>query len=714
MNDSNRKPDAAAVTTAAANPVVRYERAGRIAVITIDNPPVNAMGYAARRGVWDAMERLAADAEVAGAVLLCAGRTWSAGADITEFDAPPRDPWLPQMVQKIEDSPKLVVAALHGTALGGGLETALGCHYRCALASARLGFPEVNLGLIPGAGGTQRAPRLAGLRRALELMISGRPIAAAEARDCGLVDELVEGDLRAAAIACAQRLLAVGAPLRRSAARRIPGEAGTPEFFAAYRAEIAPRTRGQFAPECAVQAVEAATTLPFAAGIRRESELFEQCRHSAQSQALRHLFFAEREAGKPVGMPAGSAPRPLHSVAVVGAGTMGRGIALNFLAAGLPVTLLEADAAALDRGLAGMRDALDGAVRKGRLGTAQRAAQLALLRGAVSYTDLAEADLVIEAVFESMAVKQQVFGELDRACRPGAVLASNTSTLDLDVIAAATGRPQDVIGLHFFAPANVMPLLEIVRGARTAPEVLATALDAAKKIRKTAVVVGVCFGFVGNRMFIPYLREAQRMILEGTPVERIDAAAVEFGMAMGPNAVCDLSGLDVFQKLFSEWHERPDDPAFCRMIAVLHAQGRLGQKSSRGFYRYDGRRAEPDPEVMELARREAAALGIAARENGNPDIVDRLLCALINEGARVLAEGIARRPGDIDVIFANGYGFPRWRGGPMWHADTLGLRKVYDRINEFRAEFGDRYWTPAPLLEELARSGRGFADWSGP
>jgi len=689
---------------------VSYGRDGAIAVITIDQPPVNAMSQAVRQGVWDAMERLAADREARAAVLLCAGRTWSAGADITEFDAPPRDPWLPQMVQKIEDAPKLVVAAIHGTALGGGLETALGCHYRCAAPTAKLGFPEVNLGLIPGAGGTQRAPRLAGVRKALDLIISGKPIGAREALNCGLIDEIIDGDLTAGAIAYAARLLETGAPIRRAGSIAPDRAAGTPAFFADYRKEIAARTRGFPAPERAVRAVEASVQLPFADGMQREDALFWEGMQSIESKAQRHLFFAERDAAKLPDVPKGTPLRPTARVAVIGAGTMGGGIAMCFTSAGIPVTLLEMNREALDRGLGAIRKNYQAAVDKGRMEAADLERTMALFRGSVDYADLADADLVVEAVFESMRVKLDVFAKLDAACRPGAILATNTSTLDVDAIARATRRPEDVIGLHFFAPANIMPLLEVVRGNRTAKDVLATSMDMAKRIRKIAVVVGVCFGFVANRMFIPYIREAQQLILEGNAPDRVDAAAVAFGMAMGPNAVCDLSGIDVFRNLLAEWQERPADSAFCRMIDVLHGMKRLGQKTGAGFYRYEGRNAVPDPEVTAIAAREAAALGIAPRRAEDAEIVERLLCALVNEGARVLEDGIARNAGDIDVIFANGFGFPRWRGGPMFYADTLGSRKVYDAICGYRERYGDRYWNPAPLLEKLARSGTKFAD----
>jgi 3-hydroxyacyl-CoA dehydrogenase len=691
--------------------VVHYAVEDGIAVITIDNPPVNAMSHAVRSGVCDAVDRFARDSGAKAAVLICAGRTFVAGADITEFDRPPQDPWLPEVVHRLEAAPKTIVAAIHGTALGGGLETASGCHYRCALPSAKVGLPEVNLGLLPGAGGTQRLPRLSGVRRALDLMIAGKPIGAVEAKDCGIIDEIVDGDLRAAAIAYARRLVADNAPPRRVSDLAVDAAEATPEFFADYRREIAARTRGFFAPEQIIRCVEAAVSMPYADALKLERRLFDECKQSIQSRAQRHLFFAEREVARIPDIPKDTPVREIGRAAVIGAGTMGTGIAITFADAGIPVTLLEADRAGLDRGLGRIRDHYAAAVDKGRMSSAQMEQRLALLAGTMDHADLAQADVVIEAVFESMAVKQQVFRQLDTACRPGAVLASNTSTLNLDVIAAATRRPQDIVGLHFFAPANVMPLLEIVRGAKTGPDVIATAMAVAKRIRKIGVLSGVCFGFIGNRMFVPYIREAQLLLLEGVPAERVDRVAVDWGMAMGPLAVCDLSGLDVFRKLFDEWQDRPVDPSFCRVGLVLSESGRLGQKTGAGFYRYEGRKALPDAEVAAIARREGQALGIERREVGDAEIGERLLYSMINEGARILEEGIALRPGDIDVVYANGYGFPRYRGGPMFYADTVGPRTVYDGICRYRERYGDTWWTPAPLLERLADEGWSFADW---
>lgn len=692
--------------------VVSYSLEGDIAVITIDNPPVNAMGQATRQGVWDAIDRLNDDAAAKAAVLICNGRTFIAGADISEFDKPIQDPWLPALVQKIEDAGKPVVAAIHGTALGGGLETALGCHYRCAVAAAKLGLPEVTLGLLPGASGTQRLPRLAGVQKALDMMISGRPVGAVEAKDCGIIDEIIDADLRTGAIAYARRLVAEGAPMRRVSKMQIPGTKIDDAFFAGYRKQMQRQTRGFFAPEQIVKCVEAAVNRPYGEALKLERELFDRCKNSIHSKSMRHLFFAEREINKIPDVPKDTPRRDLKKVAIIGAGTMGGGITMNFLNAGQPVTLLETDQAALDRGLTVIRGNYDVNVKKGRMTGDQLERTMAMITGTLDYSDLADADLVVEAVFENMGIKRDVFTRLDAVCKPGAILASNTSSLDLDEIAAVTGRPGDVIGLHFFAPANVMPLLEIVRGAKTGKDVIATAMDMSRRIRKVGVLVGVCFGFVGNRMFFPYIREAQRMLLEGIEPERVDRVAFDWGMAMGPLAVCDLSGNDVFHKLFNEWKGRPNDPALCRMSTVLTEAGRLGQKTGMGFYRYQGRDALPDEQVTEMIRREANTLGIEPRVMDDVEIEERLLFSMINEGALVLEEGIALRPGDIDVIFANGYGFPRYRGGPMFFADTIGLPTVLEGIEKYRSRYGDLYWTPAPLLKQLAGEGKTFTEWS--
>ena len=692
---------------------VSYEVEHGIAVITIDNPPVNAMSATVRKGCWEALDRLAADDAARAAVLICTGRTFIAGADITEFDKPITDPWLPDVVEKFETSDKLIVAAIHGAALGGGLETAMGCHYRCALPIARVGLPEVHLGLLPGATGTQRLPRLAGARMALDMMTSGRQVGAKEAFEAGIIEKLVEGDLRAGAGAWARELLDGGAPLKRVSQLEIHDAADMDnEFYAEYEQQLARKARGFFAPFQILKCVQAAVNESYPDAVRTERRLFDECKASTHSQAQRHLFFAEREVAKIPDVPKTTPVREINSVAVIGAGTMGGGIAMNFVNAGIPVTALEADQAGLERGLGIIRRNYSAAVDKGRMTQEQLEQAMGMITPATDYAGVAGADLVIEAVFENMDIKKQVFTELDGVCKQGAILASNTSSLDLNEIAEATKRSQDVIGMHFFAPANVMRLLEIVRGEQTAADVIATAMAMAKKIRKVGVLVGVCFGFVGNRMFFPYVREAQMMMLEGIPPERVDRVAFDWGMAMGPHAVMDLSGLDIFYKLNNEWRDRPGDPVYCRMINVLTEMGRLGQKTGAGTYRYEGRKPLPDPEVMEIARREAQALGVPQVEVSDGEIVERLLYSMINEGARALEEGIAIRPGDIDVIFVNGYGMPRYRGGPMKYADVAGLDNVLAAVEKYRARYGDLWWTPAPLLEQLARSGSSFQAWS--
>ena len=691
---------------------IHYQVEDGIAVITIDNPPVNAMSAAVRQGCWDALERLAADASARAAVLICAGRTFIAGADITEFDKPVVDPWLPEVVEKFEAAEKLVVAAIHGAALGGGLETAMGCHYRCAVPGARMGLPEVHLGLLPGATGTQRLPRLAGARKALDLMISGRQINAKEALEAGIIEKLIDGDLRAGAIAWARELLDSGAPIKRVSQLDIDASDADTAFFAEYEQNLARKARGFFAPGQIVKCVQAALREPYREALATERRLFNECKASTHSQAQRHLFFAEREAAKIPDVPKTTPAREVNNVAVIGAGTMGGGIAMNFVNAGIPVTLLEVDQAGLERGLGVIRKNYSIAVDKGRMRAAQLEQAMALLSPTTDYADLAAADLVIEVVFENMDIKKQVFTRLDEVCKAGAILASNTSSLDLNQIAAMTKRPEDVIGMHFFAPANIMKLLEIVRGEHTAGDVIATAMAVAKRIRKVGVLVGVCFGFVGNRMFFPYIREAQLMMLEGVPPQRVDQVAFDWGMAMGPHAVMDLSGLDIFYKLNNEWQDRPDDPVYCRMTSVLTEMGRLGQKTGAGTYRYEGRKAMPDSQVMDIARREAQALGVKQLEISDEEIIERLLYSMINEGARVLAEGIAIRPGDIDVIFVNGYGMPRYRGGPMKYADMIGPDKICAAVEKYRARYGDLWWTPAPLLEQLARAASSFQAWS--
>ncbi|MSR14423.1 MAG: 3-hydroxyacyl-CoA dehydrogenase [Gammaproteobacteria bacterium] len=692
--------------------VVSYALEGDVAVITVDNPPVNALSLPVRRGLAQCVERFAADASAKAAVLFCAGRTFIAGADITEFDKPIEEPWLPKVVHQMEDCVKPIVAAIHGTALGGGLETAMACHYRVAVDTAQVGLPEVTLGLLPGATGTQRLPRLAGVQAALDAMISGKPMPAKIAHEKGIIDALVDGELKAGAVKFAKALVNEGKGPRKVRDIKIDAASLPATFFADYRKSMAREARGFFAPEQIVKCVEAAVALPYFDAVARENALFMECMASTQSKAQRHMFFAEREVAKVPDVPKDTAMRAIKQVAVIGGGTMGGGIAMNFANVGIPVLVKEINQEALDRGMNIIRANYEGTVKKSKLTQAQMDKCMALITPTLDYNAIGDADLVIEAVFETMSVKKEVFEKLDTVCKPGAILASNTSSLNVDEIAAFTKRPQDVIGLHFFAPANVMTLLEIVRGAKTSKEVIATCMTLAKTIRKIGALVRVCFGFVGNRMYFPYVREAQRMMLEGVAPERLDRVAHEWGMAMGPHAVSDLSGLDVFDKLNKEWKDKPNDPSYCRMIGVLVSKGRLGQKSGAGIYKYEGRNAVPDPEVTALAKAEAAALNIPQLEVTDTEIIERLFYAMINEGALILEEGIAMRPSDIDVVYCHGYGMPRHRGGPMQYADTVGLDRVYQAMQKYRTRYGDLYWTPAPLIEKLVKAGKTFEQWS--
>ena len=692
--------------------VVSYECAGNIGVITINNPPVNAMSYAVRLGLWRVLDEFLADPGAAGGVLICTGRTFIAGADITEFDRPPEDPWLPKLLNKLEASPKPMVAALHGTALGGGFETALACHYRCALSSSSMGLPEVNLGLLPGAGGTQRLPRLTGIPKALDMILSGKPVGAAEAKSCGVIDEIIDGDLREGAIAYAHRLVEQGAPVRRLCETEIDIAGLQVGFFEQARVKVARESRGFFSPKQIINCLQAAAEKPFTEALELETRLFNECKASPHSRAQRYLFFAERTITKIPDIPKDTPLREINSVGIIGAGTMGSGIAINFLNAGIPVILLEMSQEALDRGIGRIRKTYSDYVDKGRLQAGVMDQRMALLSGSLDYQALAGADLVIEAVFEDMKIKREVFSKLDQVCKPTAILATNTSSLDVNEIAGITKRPEDVIGLHFFAPANIMVLLEIVRGAKTAKDVIATSMALARRIKKTAVLVGVCFGFVGNRVYFPYIREADFMMLEGVAPERIDRLAYDWGMAMGPLSVVDLSGIDVFHSALMAWRDRPVDPVAYRMLGLLREQGRLGQKTGAGYFGYDGRKPVPDAAVVGMARREAERLGVPQREVEDEEIIERLLFAMVNEGARVLDEGIALRACDIDVVFTSGYGMPRYRGGPMIYADMTGLQKVYDAVCKYRDRYGDRYWTPAPLLEQLVTEGRTFEQWS--
>jgi 3-hydroxyacyl-CoA dehydrogenase len=689
---------------------VSFTRDGEIGVITVANPPVNALSQPVRAGLKDAVQAGLADAGVKAMVLICDGATFIAGADIREFGKPLAAPSLVPVIDAMESSDKPIVAAIHGTALGGGLEVALGCHYRVAVPSARVGLPEVNLGLLPGAGGTQRLPRLVGVEKALDFIVQGTHVPAAEALRLGLLDELIAGDLKAGAIAFARRVLAEKRGVKRASA--LPVAPVAADFFANYEAGIARRLRGFKAPFHIIKAVQAAAELPFAEGMQREAELFQELMTSSESRAQRHVFFAEREVAKIPGLPKDTAQREIRTAAVIGAGTMGGGIAMNFANAGIPVTLLEINREALDRGIGVIRKNYEATASKGRLTAADVEKRMGLITPSTSYDDIKHADVVIEAVFENMEIKKEVFRKLDAVAKPGAILATNTSTLNIDEIASATQRPQDVIGMHFFSPANVMRLLENVRGKQTANEVIATVMNLSRRIGKIGVLVGVCDGFVGNRMLHQRTREAMFLVEEGARPEQIDKVLYDFGFPMGPFAMADMAGLDVGYKVRQERRKAGKiEPRESLWIDRIVEMGRHGQKTNAGIYRYeDGRTPLPDPEIERLIAQCARDAGIAQRQISDQEILERCLYPMVNEGAKILEEGIAARALDIDIIWINGYGFPAYRGGPMFWADEIGLKTVCDAYQKYARQCGDTYWKPAPLLEKLAREGKGFYD----
>ncbi len=683
------------------NASVDLRRDDEIAVVTVDNPPVNALKHEVRARLAEALSRARDDEAVKAVVIACAGRTFFAGADITEFGKPPQAPSLHDVMDAIEAMPKPVIAALHGTALGGGFELALACHFRVAVPGARVGLPEVKLGLLPGAGGTQRLPRLVGPEKALQMIVTGEPIGAAEAREIGIIDEIAEGDLTAAAIEFARRVVQEGRPLRlvRDREEKLIGEG-----FADAAEELTRRLRGREAPAACVEAVRNAIVMPFEDGLRRESELFRQLVAGDQSKAQRHIFFAEREAAKVPDMPDATRPRPIARGAVIGAGTMGGGIAMCFANAGIPVSLVETGRDLLQKGLDRVAANYRTTVSRGGLADDEMKRRMGLITGATELEAAAGADVVVEAVFEEMAVKKRVFADLDRIAKPKALLATNTSTLDVDAIARATVRPQDVMGMHFFSPANVMRLLEIVRGAQTSFESLATAIALGRRLGKVPVTVGVCYGFVGNRMLARRSVETERLLLEGALPQEIDAAVTGFGFPMGPCAMMDLAGLDV------GWRIRQGRGEHALIEDALCEAGHYGQKTGKGYFRYEAgsRTPLPDSEVEKIIFETASRLGINRRPIGEEEIVERMTLPMINEGARILDEGIAARPGDIDVIWVYGYGWPVWRGGPMYYADRLGLAHTRDRLTHYADRSGDETLRPAPLLQRLAEQGRGF------
>ncbi len=677
---------------------ITTQRHDGILIVTSNNPPVNALGHAVREGLVKAIEEADADDAVKAVVIRCEGQTFFAGADISEFGKPMQMPMLPMVVDRIEACTKPVVAAIHGTALGGGLEVALACHYRVAVPSAKLGVPEVKLGLLPGAGGTQRLPRVVGVAKALEMTTGGTPIGAKEAHDLGLVDRLIEGDLEQHAVAYADEVKAVR-PIPRSSERddKLAEARANPGIFDEFRKANARKMKGFDAPEANIKAVEAAVAKPYAEGVQDERRLFMELMSGTQARAQQYFFFAERKASKIEGLPEDTRPRDIKRVGVIGAGTMGGGISMNFLSAGIPVTIVEMAQEALDRGTGVMRKNYEASAAKGKMSAEQVEGAMGLLKPSLNMEDLADCDLIIEAVFENMDVKKDIFGKLDAIAKPGAILASNTSYLNIDEIAAATSRPQDVLGLHFFSPANIMKLLEVVRGAKTAPDVLVTAMQLAKKIRKVAVVAGVCYGFIGNRMLIPRQMQAQQLLLEGATPEQVDRVHVEFGMPMGPFQMADLAGVDI------GWHRDPNRIENIR--DALCAIDRWGQKKGAGFYDYDDkRRPSPSPKVQEIIEDFRAKAGITPREISDQEIVERTLYTMVNEGAKILEEGMAQRASDIDVVWVYGYGWPVYRGGPMFWADTEGLAKIVEGLKRQQDRLGDGF-TLSNLLVSKAEAG---------
>jgi len=704
--------------------LVSLSRDGDVAIITIDNPPVNALSAGVPEGIVASLNEIQQDDSVTAAVIIGAGRTFIAGADIKEFgqitsgELELDSAAIHEFLRQIEDCSKPVVAAIHGTALGGGLEYAMACHYRVAVPSARVGQPEVTLGLIPGDEGTQRLPRLAGPTKALEMCCRGRPISAKDAFESGIIDRIVEGDLLEGAIAFAREAAASGEPPRRTRDRteKLGDETTNAPIFAAARDMTKKKARGATAPLMAIDAIEAATKLPFEEGCKVEAKLFRDCLFSEQCAALIHLFFSERTVRKIPDVPKDTPTVDIKQAAIVGAGTMGGGIAMAYAGAGIPVLLKEIKQQFLDRGMDTIKKNYEVSVKRGRLTQEKVDRLMSLIKPTLSYDGFDSADIVVEAVFENLDLKKKIFAELDKVCRPDAILASNTSTLDIDAMAAATSRPQQVIGHHFFSPANVMRLLEIVRGKETGKEVIATSMALARRLRKIGVLVGNCRGFVANRMSGPYGREALFLLDEGASPQQVDDVLMEFGLPMGIFRMIDLAGIDVMWRARQEAIKDNPVPEGQRVSLIpdrLYKLGRYGQKTGAGYYRYgeDGRTPIPDPEIDKIIEQCAKESGIERREITKEEIIERTMYALVNEASKILEEGYALRASDIDIIFVNGYGFPAHRGGPMWYAGTVGLKKVYDRICQFQEQFGERFWKPSALLKTLAEEGRTFDDY---
>ena len=691
---------------------VRYSTVNRIGTIVVDSPPVNALSHSVRKGLVDALNAAAID-DTGITILRCAGRTFIAGADITEFGKPPQAPALATVLEALESHPKPVVAAIHGTALGGGLELALCCDYRLALGTAKVGLPEVNLGLLPGAGGTQRLPRLTGLEIAIDMITSGRPLSATDAQAAGIVDRVSGDDLAQAATDFALELLTQGASKRLT--KDIPLQFNDEDaaLLSGARDTIAKRLKGQTAPQRILDCLNAAGTMPFEEGLKVERQAFEACMADPQSSALRHQFFAERAAAKIEGMAAGTEAKSVKRVGIIGAGTMGGGIAMCFAQAGFETTLVDRDQEGLNRGMSIIRKNYDISVQRGRLSADQVSSFLSRLEATTNWEMLKGVDLVVEAVFENLELKRQVFKQLDEICDPHTILASNTSYQSIDALAAVTTRPERVVGMHFFSPANVMRLLEVVRGDASDDATLMTAMAVGKQIGKVCVLSGMCYGFIGNRMLRHYGREAALCVMEGASPAQVDSAMERWGMAMGPLAVGDLAGLDIGYKAREQLSDEEKGPRVNYLLADrLVEAGRLGQKSGSGYYRYDAatRTRREDPIVSEIIEATRAELGITPREIAEDEIVDRLTLALANEGACILEEGIAQRASDIDVVYCHGYGFPRFRGGPMHAAEARGLQAVVARIEQFKETLNPDNWALAPLLAKLASEGGNFSD----
>ena len=695
---------------------VLLEKRDGIAILSLNNPPVNGLSFAVRAGLAEQLDAAAADDSVKALVITGAGRMFSSGADISEFgkEPPPGTPHLPSVIDGIESSPKPVVAAIHGVAAGGGFEVALGCHYRLASPGTRVGLPEVTLGLLPGAGGTQRLPRLIGVRNALDVIVGGQLHPVAKARTLGMIDEIIDGELVEAAVAFARGLVEQDGAMRRTRdlEEGLAEARDNPGIFEDYRVSMKKRARGFEAPWACVECVEDAVTLPFDEGLAGERRRFKKLVASDQSKAQRHVFFAERVVAKIPDVPRDTPTASIEKAAVIGCGTMGGGIAMNFANAGIPVTVFEVSQEALDRGFGIIEKNYAATVSKGRLSQAEMDRRLGLMTPTLDYADVGDADFVIEAVFEEMSLKREVFAKLDAVSKPGAILATNTSTLDVDEIAAATSRPESVIGTHFFSPANVMRLMENVRGAKSSNETIATTMKLSKTIGKVGVLVGVCDGFVGNRMLYAYRRQADFLLEEGALPQQVDQAIFDFGFPMGPFQMGDLAGLDVGWRIRKrQAHTRPAHLRYSSIADRICEMDRFGQKTGAGWYRYEpgSRTPIPDPIVEEVIVQTAKDAGITRRPIANDEIIPRCLYPLVNEGAKILEEGVALRPADIDIVWIYGYGFPRYRGGPMFWADLVGLKEIYDTMSRLHDEHGE-WLEPAPLLKKLASEGKGFGD----